>query len=133
MSQSLTIGSANDATRLTFSDVDGESFCAALESAAFAGRVLASTYFSGPPSLLFSEMAANWRGWAGVKEWAALDDDLRLSATADRTGHIALEVTMRACGTAADWQLVATLHLEAGQLESLSRGMSDLFVHLRAA
>lgn len=127
MSDSVTIASANDGTRLTFARVVGESFDATLENPAFSGRVIASTYHSGPPSLLFSEMAAEWRGWQGTKEWAALEDDLRLRATADLTGHIALAVTMRNFSISVDWRLEATLYLEAGQLEFLGRAIGRFF------
>ncbi len=127
LERSATIKSARDATRLTFSYAAGESFTAALQSAHFSGRVVASSYHSGPPSLLFDDMAAHWRGWEQPKEWAALDDDLRLTATSDALGHIELEVIMRADSDPAGWRLQATLELPAGELDEIARLVRIVF------
>ena len=131
MEPSATIKSADDATRLIFFDASGESFTAALESAQFSGRVLVSTYHSGPPSLLFENMARQWRGWEGEKQWAALEDELRLTASSDLTGHIELTVAMRDYSSPADWGLRATLRLEAGQLEEMARAVKKVFQHVQ--
>lgn len=127
MENLVTIKSANDDTRLTFSYVSGESFTAVLESAHLSGRVIASTYHIGPPSLLFEEMALNWKGWKGEKSWAALEDELRLTATIDLTGHIRLQVTMRDYSCPSDWCLQAAILLEAGQLAGLARATEKVF------
>jgi hypothetical protein len=133
MNPSVTIKSARDATRLTFSDAVGESFVASLESAHFQARVVVSIYVSGPPSLLFDEMAREWRGWEGKKEWAALEDELRITASSDRTGHVAVVIAMRNISDPPDWRLQATLELEAGQLEELASAMKKLFSHAPVA
>jgi hypothetical protein len=127
MENSVTISSASDATRLTFSDSEGESFAAALESTFFSGRVAVSTYHTGPPSLLFDEMARDWKGWERQKQWATLEDELRLTAKADHTGHIYLEVIMRDSGRPHGWRLQATLQLEAGQLEAIAHSVTKVF------
>jgi hypothetical protein len=127
LERSVTIKSAKDATRLTLTRTSGEEFTAALQSAHFSGRVVASTYFSGPPSLLFDDVAANWRGWKGEKEWAALEDNLRLTATSDSLGHITLTVAMRGYSDPADWRLTGGLELLAGELEALARSVRDVF------
>jgi hypothetical protein len=131
MDKSVTIQSAKDATRLSFSNAVGESFTAVLESSHFSGRVVVSTYHSGPPSLLFEKMAREWRGWEGKKEWTALEDELRLTASTDLTGHTELLVIMRDYSDPADSRLQATLQLEAGQLEELARAMTRVFQHVR--
>ncbi len=127
MKSIVTIKSASDGTRLTFSDLEGESFTALMENPLFSGRIVASTYHSGPPSLLFDEIAAEWRGWKKEKEWAALEDELRLTATSDHTGHITLRVVMRDSGHANGWRLDASLVLESGQLEALAQEVSKVF------
>jgi hypothetical protein len=127
MKPSVTIMSARDGTKLTFSDVTKNSFLASLENLKFSGCVVVSTYLSGPPSLLFEEMALQWRGWEGKKEWAALEGELRLTATSDHTGHIELVVVMGDFANPANWQLEASLQLEAGQLEQLARSTTALF------
>ena len=98
-----------------------------MESPFFFGRVIVSTYHSGPPSLLFEELARQWRGWEREKQWAALEDELRLTATCDHTGHITLKVILRDSGHANGWRLNASLELEAGQLESLAHLLSKMF------
>jgi len=127
MDKSVTIKSVKDATRLTFSEPAGESFMASLESVHFSGRVVVSTYHSGPPSLMFDDIARQWRGWDGKKEWAALEGQLRLTASSDLTGHIELLVIMRDYSDPAEWRLQATLLLEAGQLEELARAVKKVF------
>lgn len=133
MENFVTIRSTSDATRLTFSDAVGESFTAFIENAHFSGRVVVSTYISGPPSLLFEEMAREWRGWKGEKEWVDLDDNLRLTATTDLTGHTSLHVIMRDYSCSTDWRLQATLILEAGQLAEMARAMKKIFAHIQTA
>jgi hypothetical protein len=127
MENSVTIKSVSDETRLTFSDFKGESFTATLESRLFSGRVVASTYLAGLPSLLFNEIAREWRGWEGKKQWSVLEDELHLTATSDHTGHIYLQVIMRDSGRPHGWRLEATLQLEAGQLEALALDVSRVF------
>ena len=127
MESSVTVKSARDYTCLTFSDVAGETFTAVLESPHFSGRVVVSTYHSGPPDLLFAQMALEWRGWEGTKVWAALEDELRLTAISDLSGHTKLAVVMRNYCDPADWRLQATLELEAGQLAALARAVRATF------
>ena len=127
MNAFVTIKSSVDSTHLTFAEASGESFTATLESANFTGRVIVSTYHSGPPSLLFEEMARDWRGWDSKKEWAALEEELRMTASSDHTGHTALKVTMRNYCDPTDWRLEATLMLEGGQLEELARTTKKFF------
>jgi hypothetical protein len=84
-------------------------------------------YHSGPPSALFDEMARDWMGWQGTKTWVALEDELRIEATEDLTGHISLLVTMRDSYDLANWRLKATLELEAGQLPDLAKAVRKVF------
>ena len=98
-----------------------------MEGIKFSARASVSTYHSGPPSALFDEMARDWMGWQGTKTWAALDDELRIEATEDLTGHISLVVTMRDHSDPANWLLKATLELEAGQLSDLAKAVRKAF------
>ena len=129
----MTVKSSRDATTSTFSGVSGESFVAELNSPHFFGRVVVSTYLSGPPSLLFDEMAREWKGWDRKKTWAALDEELCIEATSDHTGHTALLVTMRDSSDPADWNLRATLELEAGQLEQVAKSVRYLFKNIQGS
>lgn len=84
-------------------------------------------HHSGPPSVLFDEIARDWMGWEGTKTWAALDDELRIEATADLTGHTMLVVTMCDSYDPANWSLMATLELEAGSLVELAKAVRQAF------
>ena len=127
MDNAVAIKSSKDATRLIFTDVTKEAFSALLEGENFSARTLVSMYISGPPSALFDEMARDWSGWKGTKIWAALEDELRIEASADLMGHISLAVTMREYSDPTNWRLKATLELEAGQLPELAKAVRKPF------
>lgn len=125
----VSIKSCDDATTLTFrlsgSTSEAIDFVASVTEAPFVGEVQSSTYYSGPPSLLFREMAESWRGWKGEKVWSAIDSELTLSATSTSLGHITLKVTM--VDQSGNYRLYAILGLEAGQLEEVFKNVSSLF------
>jgi len=116
---SVEIKSCYDSTTLTLTvlgDEFGETgFSAEISGAPFNGAVRSSTWHNGPPTLLFQELAQDWKGWRGEKEWAALEGELRLTATCDSRGHIALAVYLSE--QSGDFTASATIWLEAGQLE----------------
>ena len=127
MDNGVSVKSSRDTARLILSDVTKESFTALLEGGKFSGCTLVNMYMSGPPSTLFDEMARDWKGWTGTKTWAALEDELRMEATADSTGHVSLVVTMRDYTEPTNWRLKATLDLKAGQLQELARAVAKAF------
>jgi hypothetical protein len=66
----------------------------------------------------FADLAENWRGWRGKKEWEALG--LRLAAQHDGLGHVTLDVTLETDYASADrWRVRASLALDAGALDRL--------------
>jgi hypothetical protein len=67
----------------------------------------------------FADLAANWEGWSGPREWSSFEEDLRLSARSHRTGQIQLHVHLNH-GAPPYWELDFGLGLEAGELERLS-------------
>ena len=96
MEHSTAIKSIQDGTTLEFSDRAGEYYRVSLHGPDFRGacRVYAfepASHLSG----FFRDLAADWRGWQGTKEWASLEGELRFSATCDSTGHISLSVRLR--------------------------------------
>ena len=125
----VSIKSCNDGTELIFKVLrsSGESidFIAEVSGSPFIGSVETSTYVSGPPSLLFSDIAKNWRGWKGEKTWSAIDGEFALKASSNLTGSVRVIIEM--VQMSGDFQLVATLGLEAGQLEAISKRVSVLF------
>ncbi len=125
----IEIKSCDDSTTLSFRVVggneEGANFIASVTGAPFVGEVTTTTYFVGPPSLLFREMADNWQGWKGEKVWAALDGEFTLTATTTSLGRVSVAIEM--VEMAGSFKLVATLGLEAGQLEKISNRVESLF------
>ncbi len=77
----------------------------------------------------FDDMAAEWRGWQGKKEFRSAGDDLRIEATADRMGHIQLRTTVSNDVPPPDdqWQVSVSIWLEAGSMDFLARRMKKFF------
>lgn len=67
----------------------------------------------------FGNLATNWTGWEGNKEWASLEGELKLKASCDCLGHIFLSVDLKN-GAPPIWQIQAELVLEAGQLNRIA-------------
>lgn len=78
-------------------------------------------------SAFFRDLAANWRGWSGERVHESLEEHIKLSCTADRTGHVTVRVTLRGMVTADDWRAEVNLHLEAGQLDRIAREAAEYF------
>lgn len=91
----------------------------------------ARVYLYEPHGLasLFAELAANWKGWEGVKQWRSVEGDFALSCTSDRLGHVALEVTLKSGVYEDDWCVRAVIHVEAGLLEGIAAKVKQ-FLHV---
>ena len=97
-----------------------DTFHARLRGRGFDGRV--EVYELGPPkqlAMFFRDLAVNWRGWRGDKQWAALEGALSLTANSDSTGHTRLNVRLWD-GSVHDWRLRGSLVIEAGQLDNIA-------------
>ena len=127
--KAIEIKSCDDATTLSLRVTGGNevcaSFVASVTGAPFTGGVNTTTYYVGPPSLLFREMADHWQGWDGEKTWAALDGEFTLRATSTSLGRITVMIEMVELSGA--FRLEATLALEAGQLENISKRVESVF------
>jgi hypothetical protein len=74
----------------------------------------------------FNEIARDWKGWIGKKEWESIERSLALSAIADRAGHTYLTVELQVPDIDG-WYARAVLTLEAGQLEQIARDVERFF------
>jgi hypothetical protein len=72
---------------------------------------------------LFEAMASDWRGWSGAKCWESLEGELKLTATHDGLGHIALDVVLGPLYE--EWKAQGTLVLEAGSLDAPASHLRD--------
>jgi hypothetical protein len=80
---------------------------------------------------LFAEMAAEWRGWEGVKSWESLEGDLGVAAEHDGLGQITIRVGLRRWEAPPEWEARADLTIDAG--EQLTGAASDLRAFFTAA
>ena len=118
----LRLASSNSDVVLEFSDVDGDYFRVSVVARDHSAMrdVYAYTDRSGI-ARLFSEAAQEWRGWSGSKVWESIEGELRLGLSADRLGHVTLEIRVRSDPGISDrWQLESDLGLEAGQLDRIA-------------
>lgn len=73
-----------------------------------------------------TELARDWRGWSGSRDWTSLEGDLRIEARHEH-GHVPLRATLRRYGAGRDnegWTARVDLVLEPG--EQLTQIASEL-------
>ena len=128
MEHSTTIKSAHDGMTLEFSDRVGGYYRVSLSGSGFHGTCQVYAYEPGTgPDKFFRDLATNWRGWQGKKEWLSLEGELRFSATCDSTGHTSLSVRLHSGPYPFDWSLSGVLLLEAGGLEGIVAEVEKFF------
>jgi Family of unknown function (DUF6228) len=82
-----------------------------------------------PVGDLFSELAADWRGWEGERAWNSLEGEVKLRATHDKLGTAALTVELRSdvyVDAGYLWTATGLLFLDAGALDGLARQAGQL-------
>lgn len=89
-------------------------------------RVETSPYGTAP-SDFFDQLAAEWKGWGGEKEWGAIEGEYGLFAKSDATGHIELTVKLQPSFYAPYWCAASVLVVEAGQLDGLASRFRGFF------
>jgi len=131
MNRTVEIRSARDGMKLSLSDLIEEggsalsgSFLVTIQNYEVRAEARASSFMTTDLGDYFQEIAKNWRGWPGAKKWETLENELELSATADKTGHVRLEFFLRPAYTGYHWELRGALELEAGQLDSIAQEVS---------
>jgi hypothetical protein len=82
-----------------------------LEASSFVRSVEGS---QGLAAFVWS-LAADWRGWEGVRTWEAIEHDLTLEARHDPLGHVALRATLRHSWKPDAWQATVEIAVEAGE------------------
>jgi hypothetical protein len=68
----------------------------------------------------FSTLASDWHSLPGQLELESLEGHLRLTATVDRLGHVAIRVRLRGVTSPTDWMAEDVVALELGQLDSIA-------------
>jgi hypothetical protein len=123
MDNTVIIKSAHDGTVLEFSRSDTENYRVDLVGPECKGTRLVYAYEPRSHHLVgfFQDMATNWRGWTGKKEWQSVEGEMRLSAVIDSAGHISLTVELRSESISFDWRLSVVLLIESGDLDRIAR------------
>lgn len=119
MTEPFIVQSRDAGASLTLRPFDRDHFVAEVRHVGMEASARVSSYMSDGLGDFFGGLAADWRGWAGTREWSALEGELRLTARTDRTGHTYMRVQLRD-GAPAHWTAEAELVLEAGQLGRLA-------------
>lgn len=131
--QAFVIKSAQGRRELRLEERRGEYFRVTLAGDGVTATKGVFAYTDGPRlALFFASIAADWRGWDGEKNWAALESDFSLRATSDRLGHIRLEVNLRNHGPEDDWRVFAPIFLDAGSLDRIAADAKAFFKDERA-
>jgi hypothetical protein len=124
-------------TALVFSDPDSamkvpaQYLSVAIEGPGLrASRQVYEAYDEGFSGLAryFSDLAANWRGWRGSRDYESIEGDLRIQATHD--GHVKLRVTLWESTVPEGWRVEAEVRLDAG--EALTAAASEVAALVRA-
>ena len=95
-----------------------------------ASRQVYEGYDGGFSSLAayFADLAANWRGWEGSRDYESIEGDLHIQATHD--GHVNLHVTLWESTLLQGWKVETEVRLEAG--EALTAAATELARLVRA-
>jgi len=87
---------------------------------------------AGALPAFFAELAEDWQGWDGAREWFSMDGELRLVCYHDRIGHIEIEVSVGRVPPPGwqtpGWMAQAMLVVDPGALQVLSTALSHLLV-----
>ena len=138
MIEEVTIKSARSAGELKFSEPKPPSLSHVVEYCRVTLKdrdIVASSariYDVAGLATLFDDMAADWRGWEGEKEWSAVDNDFALSCTSDAQGAVAMRATLNGPYHEGEWCVQAIIYIEADQLEELAAEVGQ-FMHLQRA
>ncbi|KUM34892.1 hypothetical protein AR689_12405 [Arthrobacter sp. EpRS71] len=85
--------------------------------------------FDGWSGLLsfFEDLASNWRGWDGDKNFDSIEGDFRLAAKHD--GHIHLALELRESGRSTPWTAMGELILDPGEeLTAAAESLREMLV-----
>jgi len=135
MVEEVTIKSSRSAGELKFSEPKPPSLGRVVEycRVTLKDRDIATSsariYEAAGAVTLFADMAANWRGWEGAKQWSSVDNDFALSCTSDTQGAVAMLVTLKGPYHEDEWCVQTVIHVEAGQLEEFAAKVRQ-FMHL---
>jgi hypothetical protein len=98
-----------------------------IEAAGLSCSQGAMTYGDDGIRAFFAELARDWRGWRGTRQWHTIEHDLAIEAT--HTGRkIDLGFTLRPGAYPANWRLVLEMSISPdASLDRLASDIGELF------
>ena len=123
------VKSSRGGRELRLDERKGEYFRVTLSGDGVSATKGVYAYTYGPLLVpFFASIAGDWRGWQGERSWSALESDFSVRATADRLGHIRLDVELRSHGPDDNWCLSAPIFLDAGSLDRIAADAELVFL-----
>jgi hypothetical protein len=123
----VEIKSSDTAATLRFSDPlrnesgEIEHFTVTLDSPSLQASTRVWAYTDAKLlARMFREMADEWRGWTGTKEWASVEGEFSVAGKCDHLGHVAVQLRLRSVDGPEPWSLDTVIRLEVGQLDQLA-------------
>ncbi len=95
-----------------------------------SSNVYAWNPFSESCLSYFEDLANNWRGWTGEKQWNSPEGEFNISSESDGLGHIAMKFKLESYGS---WSAQIILNLDSGQLEEVAQKIKQFFLIEKAA
>lgn len=92
-----------------------------------ATREVENLPYGSSPAKIFGELAKEWSGFKGQKEWGAIEGEFNLSASSDSIGHITLVVEILPSYALPFWSAELSIEIEAGQLERIASDAREFF------
>ena len=76
----------------------------------------------------FARLAQHSKGWQGELSWTPMFEKyIKISATVDKTGHVALKIVFDGYSRTEPWLAETILHTELGLLEKISKDVHIFF------
>ena len=104
------------------------SYVISIEARGFrAKREVENLPYGSSPSRLFCDLAKDWAGFKGKKEWGAIEGEFNLSASADAIGHVTLVAEILPTYAMPCWSAEVSIEIDAGQLERIASDAKEFF------
>jgi len=97
-----------------------EQFSVRLTDENLSAGVRVYAYYSGCLTTYFDDLARNWAGWEGIKEWASLEQECILQSSNDGRGHIGMVITLHGSAYPRGWSVKGIIFTEAGLLDGIA-------------
>lgn len=89
----------------------------------------ADVYFYGDDGLpqFVADLARDWRGWSGRREWNSLEGQLTLDAEHDGLGTVEMIAGLTPDAAFLPWRASAVLHVDPGALDGAAASVARFF------